>query len=117
MRFKVDENLPNEVARLLAEAGHDASTVLEEGIGGAPDEEIAWRCLDEERALITLDVGFADIRLYPPEKYLGLVVLRLERQDKGHVLHVISRMLGALDIEDLRGRLWIVDEKRIRIRE
>ncbi len=76
MRFKVDENLPNEVARLLAEAGHDASTMLEEGIGGAPDEEIACRCLDEQRALITLDVGFEDIRLYPPDKYLGLVVLR-----------------------------------------
>jgi predicted nuclease of predicted toxin-antitoxin system len=29
MKFKVDENLPVEVAQLLREAGHDVLTVLE----------------------------------------------------------------------------------------
>ncbi len=31
MDFKIDENLPIEVARLFAEAGHSGSTAMEEG--------------------------------------------------------------------------------------
>lgn len=34
MRFKVDENLPIEVAEMLRQAGHDAATVLEQHLGG-----------------------------------------------------------------------------------
>jgi predicted nuclease of predicted toxin-antitoxin system len=44
MRFKVDENLPADVAAVLREAGHYASTVLEEGLGGALDSAIASVC-------------------------------------------------------------------------
>jgi hypothetical protein len=34
LRFKVDENLPTEVAELLTNAGHDAITVPEQRPGG-----------------------------------------------------------------------------------
>jgi len=36
MQFKVDENLPIEVAELLNVAGHDALTVLDQKLGSAP---------------------------------------------------------------------------------
>ena len=65
MRVKLDENLPLQLSRLFTESGHDAVTVLDEGIGGATDAEIASVCLAEERVLVTQDVDFADIRMYP----------------------------------------------------
>lgn len=34
MRFKVDQNLPVELAEALRAAGHDAHTVYEEGLAG-----------------------------------------------------------------------------------
>ena len=37
MRFKLDENLPVEFASLLRRSGHDAVTVLDQGLGGARD--------------------------------------------------------------------------------
>jgi predicted nuclease of predicted toxin-antitoxin system len=37
MRFKVDENLPVEVAALLTDRGHDAATVRAQGLAGASD--------------------------------------------------------------------------------
>jgi hypothetical protein len=37
MRFKLDENLPAELLTDLRVAGHDAETVPDEGITGAPD--------------------------------------------------------------------------------
>jgi hypothetical protein len=66
--------------------------------------------------MVTLDTHFANIRAYPPENYSGLIVLRLARQDKPHVLEVIRRLLTLFSSETLVGKLWIVDEKRVRVR-
>jgi predicted nuclease of predicted toxin-antitoxin system len=116
MRFKVDENLPMEVAQVLREAGHEAATVLDQHLGGSADPLIASICQQEERTLVTLDLDFADIRAYPPMNYAGLIVFRLRRQDKLHILEVCARMLPLLSRQPLTQRLWIVEEERIRIR-
>ena len=62
MRFKLDENLPIEASSMLREAGHDALTVLDQKMGGKADNEIIHVCSQEQRALITLDLDFADIK-------------------------------------------------------
>ena len=116
MRFKVDENLPIDVAALLRAAGHDAATVNDEGVGGAPDTDLAELVKREGRALVTLDLGFADIRAYPPAEYPGLAVLRLGRQDKEQVLRACEGLVATLAKESLGGRLWIVEPTRIRVR-
>jgi len=116
MRFKLDEDLPIDVAQLLIRHGHNARTVYDEALAGAKDEQIGEVCLNEERILVTLDIDFADIRAYPPEQYFGLVVLRLRRPDKAHVLFIINRIIKLIDEEPLQGNLWIVEEDRIRIR-
>lgn len=116
MKVKVDENLPHEVADLFRQAGHDAATVDEEGLGGKSDAVVASFVKREERLLVTLDLDFSDIRAYPPEQYSGLVVLRLNSQDKLHVLRVIERLIPVLSSEDPKGHLWIVEEDRVRIR-
>jgi predicted nuclease of predicted toxin-antitoxin system len=79
MKFKVDENLPMEVAKQLVTAGHDALTVSDQQLSGHVDSEVIDVCRNEGRALVTLDLGFADIRAYPPAAYPGIVVLRLAR--------------------------------------
>ena len=115
MKFKVDENLPVEVVKLLEDDGHDALTVLGQNLGGEPDSRIAQVCKKEKRALITLDTDFSDIRTYSPDEFFGLIVLRLKRQDKPHVLSVVSRLINILFKEPLNRRLWIVEEGRVRI--
>jgi len=117
MRFKVDENLPVEVADLLRQAEHDAATVVEQHLGGTADSDVASICQREGRVLVTLDSDFGDIRVYPPREYPGLVVLRLRRQGKPHVLDVMTRLLELLSRESPDRRLWIVEEERVRIRE
>ncbi|MCY4113992.1 MAG: DUF5615 family PIN-like protein [Chloroflexi bacterium] len=71
MRFKLDENLPLQLKRHFTESGHDAVTVLDQGMGGATDAEVASVCLGEERILVTQDIDFADIRMYPPGQFPG----------------------------------------------
>lgn len=117
MRLKVDENLPREVCDLLSGAGHDAISVGQQGLGGADDPRIYQLCQDERRALITLDVDFANVRAYDPKSSSGVIVLRLARQDKRRVLDTVASTLPMLEREPLEKRLWIVEEHRIRIRE
>lgn len=73
-------------------------------------------CVDEGRALVTLDMGFSDIRRYPPRETAGIVVLRPARQDAQHVAMMIKRVIPQFSTEELVGRLWIVNETTIRIR-
>ena len=100
MKFKVDENLPIEVAQLLREAGHDVFTVHDQKLVGAKDVVLARVCQDEQRTLITLDSDFADIRTYPPADFHGLIVLRLSRQDKFHILDVLSKTTKLFETEN-----------------
>jgi predicted nuclease of predicted toxin-antitoxin system len=116
MRFKIDENLPVEVANLLAEDGHDAKTVPDQNLGGRSDPDIASVCRTEGRALITLDGDFGDVRAYPPSHHPGLIVLRLSRQGKNQILQVLPRVMRLMLAEPLDQHLWIVDEHRVRIR-
>jgi predicted nuclease of predicted toxin-antitoxin system len=116
MRFKVDENLPLEIADLLRTRGHDASTVGEEGLGGVADPAVAAVCRVEQRAIVTLDLDFSDIRQYPPENYAGIIVLRPHVQMIPVVMRMMTRAVVLFDQEPLEGRLWIVDDHRVRIR-
>jgi predicted nuclease of predicted toxin-antitoxin system len=117
MRLKVDENLPRAACDLLNRAGHDAISVGEQGLGGADDARIYQLCQDEQRALITLDVDFANVQAYDPKSSFGVIVLRLARQDRARALDALARALPLLEREPLAKRLWIVEEDRIRIRE
>jgi len=116
MQFKIDENLPIEVAELLHQAGHDAVSVHEQHLEGSADSDVALACQQEGRILMTLDMDFADIRAYPPEQYPGLIVLRLQRQDKPQVSKILRRLVQILPTEPLEQHLWIVEENRVKIR-
>ncbi len=116
-KFKIDENLPLDIAQLLRQEGYDAMTVSEQQLSGASDPEVIAICQQEKRILITLDTDFTDIRTYPPNAFSGLIVLRLKQQDKPYIMNVISRLIRLLPDASLEHRLWIVEEKGIRIRE
>ncbi len=117
MRFKTDENLPVEVARLMLSHGHDALTVQDQELGGTTDPTLAAVCNAENRIFVTLDTDFSDIRQYPPGSHPGIIVFRISRQDKVSILSVTRRLLQSLSEQSPMGVLWIVDERRIRVRE
>ncbi len=79
MKFKIDQNLPIEAADLFTVAGHDAVTVYQQSLGGAPDERIVEVCKDEDRILVTADLDLSDILRYPPSRAPGYMVLRSPR--------------------------------------
>lgn len=116
MKFKIDENLPAETCGLFREAGFDTVSVRDQELTGADDPDLYAVCQRERRVLITLDVGFADIQTYPPATAAGIIVLRLRLQSRPMVLSVIGPLISLLALEPIEGRLWIVDERRVRVR-
>lgn len=116
MKFKTDENLPVEVADLLRQEGHDALSVVDQQLAGHPDVDVAAVCRTEERALVTLDLDFSDIRSYPPDDYFGIIVLRPGLQTISSIVRVTAQAIALLDSEPLGGRLWIVEEHQVRFR-
>jgi len=117
MRFKIDENLHDAAAELLLGHGHGTHTVHSEGLQGCDDAALAAICATESRTLITFDTDFGDVRKYPPRIMTGIILLRLSSQSRTHVLAILARVLTHLNSEPIAGRLWIVSDSNIRIRE
>jgi len=117
LKFKVDQNLPAEYAILIREAGFEADTVDDEGLSGADDSDIAERARSHGLALLTLDLGFSDIRPYPPQDYSGIVVLRSKTQDKVTLISMLRRLLQVVGKRSPERQLWIVQPDRIRFHE
>jgi len=115
VKFKIDENLPVEFIDLLKKEGWRAYSVFEEELGGARDEAIFNRCKKENLILLTLDLDFANILKYPPEESPGIIVFRPSRQDKIHLMEMLTEILPSLKKHPPAKKLWIVEEKRIRI--
>lgn len=116
MKFKADENLPVEVRDDLRSAGHDALTVADQRMAGQADIQIARVCRAEARAILTLDLDFSDIRVYPPADYAGIIVLRPAAQNIPSIRRLVRQVIALIPTEPLAGNLWIVDDGRVRIR-
>ncbi|MFQ5455033.1 MAG: DUF5615 family PIN-like protein [Nitrospirota bacterium] len=116
LKFKVDENLPIEIADCLRHEHYDVMTIIDQGLKGVEDCSIADICRKESRIIVTLDLDFSDIRVYPPDNYSGIMVIRVKRQSRQHVINIFKQAIPLLKEEPIHQYLWIIEESRIRIR-
>lgn len=73
-------------------------------------------CRHEGRALVTLDVDFANPLIYPPADFPGIAVIRIAKRATAAVLQAgLTTLARALLTEPLAGRLWIVERGRVRV--
>lgn len=100
----------------MRERPRDALSVFDQTLSGEQDPILFEVCQAERRVLVTLDRDFANIQAYPPATTVGIVVLRLVRQDKPRVLQVLKKLIPTLTENAVSQKLWVVEEDRIRIR-
>jgi predicted nuclease of predicted toxin-antitoxin system len=117
LRFKLDENIPGRALPALRSQSHDVESAETEGLAGATDPTLLAACGNEERILVTLDLDFADIREYPVGTHKGIWVLRPTQQTFAAVLALIEAGVRLSARERTLGQLWVIDERRVRIRE
>ena len=116
VHIKVDEDLPTAIVYRLRAIGYQASTVVEQGMGGWKDP-ILWQAVQSDRQfLITADKGFGNIRQYPPGEHAGVLVLRPDEDGIRPLLDLLERLLSQYDLNDLAGLLTVVTPRSVRIR-
>jgi predicted nuclease of predicted toxin-antitoxin system len=118
MRFKLDENLGKSIQQIFQEAGHDVQTVLDEKMRGCSDQTVYEACCSENRCLVTLDLDFANILRFPPEKTAGIVVFRIPKNtDLAKLRELVIQFLEAIERMPIAQQVWIVEPRRIRIHQ
>jgi predicted nuclease of predicted toxin-antitoxin system len=116
VKFKLDENLPFELVTDLQGMGHDADTVVDEGLGGADDPTVVDAAFASDRILLTLDKGIANLGRYPVHQHAGVVLFRPNTSGRGAVIAFVRERLHKVLEMDLANRLTVVGPSRIRFR-
>jgi predicted nuclease of predicted toxin-antitoxin system len=116
MHIKVDEDLPRVAVKILRDRGHQAVSVLEQGMGGWKDAAL-WQAVQaEHRYLVTADKGFGDVRLYAPGTHAGILLLRPDQDGIRPTIELLERVLESYDLESLSGTIAVVSSRGMRIR-
>ena len=117
-KFFLDENLPTSLCETLRDLGHECKHVRDVGLTGASDEIIAEYAKSKTLILVTKDVEFGNILLYPPHKHHGLVVVRLPHTTTAdHIKNAISLFLQKIDPKILIHAIPVVETGKYRIRK
>lgn len=116
MKLKLDENLGERGRQILSDAGHDVATVASQSFEKAADTKLIGCCRREKRALVSLDLDFANPLHFRPSDYFGIAVLRLPRKPShADLLQAVRTFAAGLERENLDGKLWVVEAGRIRV--
>lgn len=115
VRVKLDENLGRRTAQLFRSAGHDVSTIVDQRMAGASDDDVYSACCDEQRVIVTLDQDFANALRYDPQPTAGIAVLRVPALPSStHLDNVAATLLAHLAVRTITGKLWVVTVGRVR---
>ena len=116
MRIKVDEDLPKAAVQMLRAIGYEASSVVEQGMGGWKDPAL-WQAIQaESRFLVTADKGFGDARIYAPGTHAGVLLLRPDDAGIRPIIELLEQVLANYSLETLASTVTVVTPRSIRIR-
>jgi predicted nuclease of predicted toxin-antitoxin system len=116
VKFLLDENLSPQHARTVRGLGYDAVSVVELGLSGADDSVVLATALEQDRILVTLDADFANVIRYPPSKTPGVIRFRLHPPTEEAIDSALRLEIPRLSGMILRGKLVVIDGRKIRIR-
>ena len=117
MKFKIDENSPFSVKRILELRGdHQVDSVFHEGITGSADMDLLRICLTEQRILITLDTDFNNAILHPKGSFYGVILLRPETQGKYAFIKLFKEFLNNYKLEGVINKVVVVETNKITVR-
>ena len=116
MKVKLDENLPARLTRVLAQLGHEADTVPQEGLAGRGDDEI-WEAAQAAGSfVITQDLDFSDLRRYAPGTHHGLLLVRLRVPGREALVRRIRSLFQTEPVETWQRAFVLVTDHKLRVR-
>lgn len=116
MRFLVDMPLSPGLAAWLERQGHDAVHASEMGLYRASDSVILERARNEERVVVTADLGFSRLLVSLQSKGPALVLFRGGNYSEQEAVERLQRTLETIPAEELAGSIVVIEKGRIRRR-
>lgn len=120
LRFFADQCIPCSVVKTLKNEGHEVLLLKDYIRVDSPDSLVISKALELDAILISLNGDFADIVTYPPKSYKGIVALQV-RNHPEIIPQIVRRLKTYLsthnDIVHYKGKLFLVEADRIRVRE
>ena len=112
LQFIVDENVRKEVTNFLKAGGHDVLILA----SGTKDEDIARIGKQTKRIILSHDQHFADILMYPPEEYSGIIRIKIHPPSAPAIISALKDFLSKIGSDKLDKKLVILEEDGFRIR-
>jgi predicted nuclease of predicted toxin-antitoxin system len=116
MRIKLDENLPSSLADALAQLGHNADSVQQEGLQGSPDPEVWAAAQAAQRFLVTQDLDFSNVQQFTPGTHYGILLIRLRNPSRRALTIFIESVFKTEDVERWARCFVVATDTKIRVR-
>lgn len=120
MKLLIDECILGKTTKLLKKEGFLIVTIQELGKSSASNGTVINIANKENAVIITNDLDFGNLILYPLGSHPGIIVLRprLDTAEAINDVHkVLMRLLNDLKPADIEKSLIIVDRNKYRIRK
>lgn len=120
LRFLADQCVPAFVVKTLRDVGYEIWYLRDHLPIESPDIVVISKAQELRSILISMNGDFANIFNYPPANYQGIIALQV-RNHPEVLPQIISRLTDYLsanpDVDHYRGKLFLVEVHRIRIRQ
>ena len=120
LRFFADHCVSNAIIQPLRHAGHEALRLRDHLPIESADGVVIERAQQLDSLLLSLNGDFADIVIYPPANYRGIIALQV-RNHPEIIPQLMARLQGYLssrsEMAYYRGKLLVVEVHRIRVRQ
>lgn len=115
MKFIIDADVPRSVSKLLSSKAHDVLDIRDVEPFDVSDSAVFNLAKAQGRILITRDLDFSNILLYPPPDNAGIIVLRTHLLSVAEMLEIVTDLLDRVPEKDFLGSLTVVRKGRYRI--
>ena len=117
MKFLADHCLSLRTVKYLKETGFFITTLRELNKHQLADPGVLSLAIKRNEILITEDKGFGNIFDYPLYSHKGIIVI-FTKTRKREMLHLtLKKFLLESSFEEIRGKLIIIEDNLIRIRQ
>lgn len=117
MKFLADHCLSLRTVNFLRDKEFSITTLKELNKHKLADPEVLSLAIERDEILITEDKGFGNIFDYPLYSHKGILVI-ITKTRKREMLHItLKKFLLGTSFEEIAGKLIILEDNLIRIRQ
>lgn len=101
----------------LRRLGHRVLDIRDHDLRGASDQEVFAFAQQQQAALLTGDLDFANLLAFPLGTHHGIIVVRFPNElSTKRINEEILQGLASVEDKEIKGNLIIVEPGRVRIR-